>query len=514
MTNTTIKLAKAVASSSFVQFVPGTNGTQTTNRFGVYADGHYGDPASFGFPLDFHSEVRQCRFFYRYDPIASTTINRMADMCVTKLRNKRGKCTDEEFNYFQGLQDSLTQVLKDAALEYLITGLVIIDYGVEKSMGNKIHSNLGRTRYSIPTPLWVRNPDTIRMKKLPAGAGRRVYVTITSDEANFIIHEGLRPDGTKDTDLYNEFKRSFPEYVALVKRGDKEIPLEHVHPVLRKSTTNSDYPQPFLTPALAPLKHKWRIKQMDYSIATRAIESILHVKVGNDDFPVEPDDGAIDNLRQQMEERRSGLQEIIYRLITNHTVDMKWIYPPLDALLSDQKYNEPNADIFVAMGFSRTLLVGEALRSNSGGASGTAGPIATLNEAREQLLNWVRKLYKDLAELNGFKNIAIPSFPPIPSSEIMGLVQYAIEAAKFGALSKNSVAEIFGTDYETEREQQEIELNFTIDDQKKMQEAFPNQSISTNDGKLLMKPSNEGAISTDNKSDAVPTSTSNTKKGA
>jgi hypothetical protein len=36
-------------------------------------------------PHTYREEVHQCRFFYRYDSIASTVINRMSDMSITPI---------------------------------------------------------------------------------------------------------------------------------------------------------------------------------------------------------------------------------------------------------------------------------------------------------------------------------------------------------------------------------------------------------------------------------------------
>jgi hypothetical protein len=140
------------------------------------------------------------------------------------------------------------------------------------------------------------------------------------------------------------------------------------------------------------------------------------------------------------------------------------VYPPLDALMSDVKYNEPNNDVFLAMGFSRVLLVGEAFRSNSGQSlTTTLGPIATLNEMRDRMIEWVRALYVRLADINGFKNIPEPKFAPIVAADTVALVQFALEAGKMGVLSKNTIAQMFSSDFETESQQITAESDATGD---------------------------------------------------
>lgn len=456
----TVRLAKAVSTSYYYGGIPQNTNTENLRAVNNLTLTDIPNLNTLAPPRTYREELRECRYFYKFDPTASAVINRMADMAVTKLRNRRMYCDDEEFFFYQGLAERLMPLLQVCALEYLISGMVIPDYGEGRVMGNRLHPKLGRKRYKVPDPLWVRNPEHITLKRLSASINRSVYLDIPPDEIHFITNEGKYPDGREDLARYQELVQNFPEYVSAVRRGVRAIQLKNARPVLRKPVTYYDYPQPFLVPALAALKHKTRIKQMDYTIATRAIEAIRHVKAGDKDFPLTEDDTSLEDIKSQLRAREyNGIAETIYTLFTNHTVSVEWVFPPLDALLNDAKYVEPNADIFLALGFPRVLLVGESNRSNAGQASTSIqGPVSTLNEFRTKILAWIKELYWEYADLNGFKNIPEPTFSPISLADVSSLVQYAIEAAKIGVLSKTAIAQMFGSDYETEAEQTRFEL--------------------------------------------------------
>lgn len=437
------------------------------------------------FPLTYRDEVQQCRWFYRYDPIASTTVNRMADIAITNLRHKRNGCSDKELLLFNSLRQKFEAIFDDIAVEYLISGMAIPDYGLKRIMGNRINKKLGRTRYYIPDPLWVRNTDSISIKRKPAGAGRDVYLSISDREREFIENKGKLSDGYEDIELYNQLANKFPEYIKMVLAGKKEIKLDVV-PILRKPLVTVDYPQPFLVPALSALKHKLRIKQMDYSIATRATEAILHVKAGSDEFPVVSDDNTLDEIKTILESRYASApggfysNEYVFKLYTNHTIELGWIYPPLDALLSDEKYVEPNADIYLALGFSRMLLVGEAERSNAGNStSGTLGPMATINEIRTNILSWLVSVYEKVAEENGFSNYPIPYFTPFSSADVHVLLQSAATAIEKKAISRATYSELFGKDYEEELEQIKKEERYKINQNPIMDINGNNDNIDT-----------------------------------
>lgn len=412
-------------------------------------------------PTTYGEELFQCRFFYRYDPTASTVINRMSELCAGTIRNRKDDCTDEEFIYFRSLSDRISKLLSQCALEYLISGMAIPDYATTRIMGNRLDSSLTRKRYIIPDHMYVRNPDNIILKRVPFGPERRVYLQIPPEEAAFIREKGVYPDGTEDKDLYNQLVRDFPEYVQAILDGKSTIPLENVRPILRKPMPNCDYPQPFLTPALAAMKHKLRIKEMDHSIATKALEAILHIKAGNDEYPVTEEDTTLEDLKTQMAARSlNAADQLLYKLYTDHTVEISYIYPELQALLTPQKYEPVDSDIFMAMGFSRVLLVGEASKSNAGaGPQVVLGPVSMLEEIRTQLIEWVRGLYKELADMNGFTHVPTPFFNPLVSSDTTTLVNNAPQALKSGVISKNTFAIFYGTDFETEQRQIEFEAD-------------------------------------------------------
>lgn len=455
----TKKLARAIAGYSYVTPSPSID-FGGDYRFA----GRGGSPLTLPVlitpaPLNYAQELLQSRYFYRRDPFASTVINRMSEMAAGKLQNSKQYCTDEEYYFYLGLAPKLEQFIADTCLEYFVAGLVAPDYIGARIMGSRLHAKLGRKRYIIPDPIWIRNTDSIELKRQAVGSQRSVYIKISPEERDFITTGGKRPDGTSDVDLYNSIVKQFPDYVRAIKEGAMRIPMPQITPILRKPMPNCDYPQPFLVPALESLKYKLKVKEMDYSIASRAIEAIMLVQAGSDEFPVDEDDPTLDQIKSQMSAQSSiAGQQLIYKLFANHTIQISWVYPPLEALLSADKYIAVDSDIFMAMGFSRVLLIGETLRSNaSTGDTVMLGPLATLQEARSSILRWIRKLYEDLADLNGFTNIPEPFFDPLTSSDAKTLIQYADKALHSGAISLNTYSRLFGTEFNIEQLQRDFE---------------------------------------------------------
>lgn len=409
---------------------------------------------------NYHELIKTCRWFYRYNPIAGTVIERMVDMSITTLQNRRKSklnldaVDDVTMAYYDYIAKKLKPLLKLIALEYLVHGMAIPSYTLDRLRGNLLVEKLGRKRYIFPKDVWVRNPEHIILKRRPIGMDRQVYLRIPQETIDFIQSKGKRMDGTDDVEGYEELVRLNPEYVSAVNRGVFIFPLD-AKPIFRKINSYDIYPAPFLTKALSSLHFKEHMKEMDRTIVGRVIEAIRLIKIGSDDHPAEDDDIA---AGKALLETNQHTGDFIYNLVTPHTYDISWVIPPLDALLNEQKYSEANADIFLGLGFPRVLTTGETLRSNSSDSKIAAlGPKATLDDMRGGILEWLEALYVVLAEENGFTRIPEPYFSPIAANDYTALVQFAVAALEAKAISKDTVAQLYGTSFETEAAQIEAE---------------------------------------------------------
>mgnify|MGYP001595557644 CR=1 FL=1 len=74
----------------------------------------------------------------------------------------------------------------------------------------------------------------------------------------------------------------------------------------------------------------------------------------------------------------------------------------------------------------------------------------------------MKQLYKDLADINGFDRIPDPYFAPIATTDITALIQFAVDALNSGSISKDTVSQLYGSDFETEANQIETEIAMDI----------------------------------------------------
>jgi hypothetical protein len=206
---------------------------------------------------------------------------------------------------------------------------------------------------------------------------------------------------------------------------------------------------------------------MDFSIMQKVIRSILHIKVGSDDFPVtdsEEDIEYIDNLRSQLNWRftsKSQDMERIFQFITNHTVEMSWIAPDTTALLDAVKYHDINKEILDSLGFPQLLISGETERSNTSNPElAAASPIRTMEYFRRQLIRVVRSICNEIAKQNNFKTAPDVSFKTLNLHEFSSFVEALSKLYETGGLSRQSFGEYLGYDFHDEfsKREQEQEL--------------------------------------------------------
>lgn len=435
------KLAKSSLTFSPMNQIGGTT-------FPIYnVPGYYSPSSDMG--LSYHQCIKRSRFFYENDSIAGTVINRMADIAITQLKNRHKKYKAEIKNYYDGITNILVPLLRQIPLDYLIDGMAIPEYKTDRIMGNRIHQDLGRTRYVIPKATWNRNAENIEIKKGPMGE-RIVYMRIPPEDRDLISTKG-KPYREQE---YKDLLKLSPEYVYAVENGVTLFRLDS-KPIFRKMTSYNTYPLPFLKNAIGPLDYRRSLKRMDKITTDRVSEAIRQISVGSDEYPADDDDIAAAKVTVQS---TTNNQETIMNMYTNHTIKIQWIVPPMESLLDQTKYTEANADIFLAMGFPRLWAVGENEKSNTADNKiASVGPIATLNSLRLDIIEWIKVLYQDLAELNGFTQYPDPYWTPINTAAASELLQYGSDFIKNKVISRNTGSLLFNTDWETEVEQIKLE---------------------------------------------------------
>ena len=408
--------------------------------------------------------VDACRFFYRHDSIVSSVINKSIDIGINDLVFDSKDLTSNAKKVVEGLLPELHDFAETMALEFLVSGLVVpeIKYANVTRDQLKEMSIKKFETLVMPVAMWVRDPTSIKINYTMVMDKPSYYVKVPEKLIQFILGKGTYADGTKDPELYAKLKAYYPEFILKVEEKQEYILIEDDSLIFRnRPISDSPYPTPYLYAALEPLKHKRNLRRMDYSIAARVIGAIQLFRLGNDEFPVTEDqDGQFQAIKDQMYWRLTSQKDIerIFQLFANHTLQIDWIFPPVEALLNENKYKEVNEDIMIALGFPKILITGEVTKTGTSNPEfATMAPTKTLEAMRKRILRVLNRVIDVTFEENGFSGDTTLKFTQMNLSEFSTLVEGLTKLYNTGNLSRKSYSGAFGYDIEEEMKQRSDE---------------------------------------------------------
>jgi hypothetical protein len=450
---------------------------------------------------DFLKSINHCRFFYKTEPIVSTVIDKLVEIGINDLVFSKNKLSENEFRVFMAIKPKLVEFAEQMATEFLLSGLVVPEIGYNNVDKDFLFA-LGVKKYTsleLPDSMWVRDPSTIKVLTSLLADKPSYFVKIPTELLSFIKSKGKYPDGKEDKALYELLVKYYPEFIKEIESGKKEVFLDNKLIFRRKYTSDNPYPIPYINSALEALHHKRKLRRMDYSIIDKVISAIMHVKLGDKDFPVNDsaeDAEYVDNIRNQLRMRGTSDQvlERIFQLITNHTVDIKWIFPETTALLDTKKYDDINQEILFGLGFPRVLITGEALRSGTSDSEiATLSPIKTAEGFRRKVLEVIKEICMEVSKRNGFKSVPDVQFRAINLHKFTEILQGLTKLYDVAGISRTSFGKELGFDFTTEVDLMEEEMNTLRE--KSLPEFGPTPNSKDS---VLLDPQNTDGVDTQN----------------
>jgi len=412
----------------------------------------------------FDETITLCRFFYRTEPVVSTVINKLVEIGINDIIISKSGLSENEFRVFLALKPRLLEFAETMAQELLLSGLVVPEIGYGPVDKDEIFE-LGIKKYSkliFPISMWVRDPKSIQINSSLMSDSPSYYVIIPDDVVYFIKNSGKYSNGDEDKDLFDSLKTYYPEFVKKVLAGEKKFLIDNKLIIRRKYLSDCAYPIPYIESSLDALQHKRKMRRMDYSIMDKVISAIMHVKVGSDEYPVtssEEDKTVFSDLRNQLMMRfQTDLNlERIFQLITNHTVDISWVFPETGLLTERGRYDDINEEILFGLGFPRILITGESAKTGTSNPEvAIMSPVKTMESIRRKILKVIRDICKTVAEENSFK-VPMVKFTALNLHSFVDFMTNLEKLYNMSGVSRSSVAEYLGYDFEEEADKLETE---------------------------------------------------------
>lgn len=412
-------------------------------------------------PREFHQVIDMCYDFYQRGGIVGTVVNRLAEMSMTQITNGQRKTTDEANEYFEAVlhrtPSRLNRFIHTAALEFFLSGMVLPRVEWKKVMGSELSPKLKANReYMVPVADLY--PPKLVKVDWPGWGEKKYYLKIPDKDIRIIKSGGK----IKNQQIqYNMWEQEYPTIFQAIKNGAKEVEIE-TDAILRKETSFTQYPTPFLFNVLEGLVFKQQLRRMDYAVASRIISAILLVQEGSNEFPItEETRGNLDALKNQISwyGKNPAQMQRLFPLFTNHTTKLTWITPDVEALLDQDKYRQTNDEISEGLGFAKILVTGESRNAQASEVS-TWAIQPMMEELREMMLEWLSPVYEQAAELNGFRQVPIPTFTPIRLQDFIKTAAVFAQAFKEGNVSRTTRDLMMGLNFQSEIELMKDERDY------------------------------------------------------
>lgn len=407
---------------------------------------------------DFVNTTDLCRFFYKTEPVVSTVINKLVEIGINDLIISKKGLSENEFRVFMALKPKLLEFTESMAQELLLSGLVVpeISYGpVDKDT----IFELGIKKYNrliFPVSMWIRDPKSIKINSSAMSDTPSYYVVISDEIIYFIKNSGKYSDGKEDKELFKNFKTYYPEFVKRVIAGETEFLIEDSKLILRRKFLSDDpYPISYISSVLDALQHKRELRRMDYTIIDKVIGAIMHVKMGSDLYPVtdtDEDKASVLELKKQLSYRFNSSQNLerIFQLITNHAVEIKWVFPDTAILADTKKYDDINQEILFGLGFPRVLITGEAAKTGTSDPEiSMIAPVKTMENLRRRIIKVVKEICKQVALENNFK-VPEVKFKTLNLHAFNDFITSLDKLYEKSGVSRTSYGEVMGFDFNEE----------------------------------------------------------------
>jgi hypothetical protein len=412
-------------------------------------------PEKLVLPKDYHGVIQMCYDFYQRGGLASTVVNRLAEFSITDIRNGQRKTSNEANEYYDALlhrkPSRLMRFLNAMALEYFLSGMVLPRIDWESVPGSDISPKLRQGKiYEVP--VFDMYPPSLVIVEWAGWGQKKFYIKIPEKDIRLIRSGGSQ---IKEQQLrYTMWMQLYPELSTQIKAGANKVELNDVDPILRKETTFSAYPTPYMYNVLEALLFKQQLRRMDFAVAARIINAILLVQEGDRDFPItEETRENLDDLKNQILARSNNprMMERLFILFTNHTTKLTWITPDVTAMLNQEKYIQTNSELQEGLGFTAILITGES-RSSQAAEVSTYAVQPQMEQFRTMAKEWIVTVYEEAGERNKFANIPSPNFKPIRLQDYVKTAAVFQQAFTEGNISRTTRDESIGTDFETEVE--------------------------------------------------------------
>lgn len=370
------------------------------------------------------------RAYYKWGNVfIYTTMGRIDDMTYRKMKTKAAADSDI-------LNSNDPQAKKRKQF-------------VDKERSDPIDQKEIPWRYTLLNPLQM----DLKGSKF---FGESEWVFIPDEETKKNIEE----TSSKQVDVLDETDVNLPPEFRTLDANGNYIMLDQAKlwTMHYMKDDHEDWADPMVWPVMNDIMYKQQLRSMDMSVTNSVINAITIFKLGSikDGF-VAP--------REHYKKLSEMLRTPTYshNIVWNDAITMESNYPPIEKILSVDKYKSVDRDILAGLGIPGILVNGAEGGSFSNAFLQVRTLLERLEEGRETIMEWLNAQLRMIAEIMGHRQIPTVKFGQMSLKDEQAEKNLIIQLLDRNVISAERVHEVFDIETEIEIERMKREAKLTED---------------------------------------------------
>lgn len=261
----------------------------------------------------------------------------------------------------------------------------------------------------------------------------------------------------KAVDFLDDTEMNLPVDFKKMAEGDGVVPIpkESLYTLHYMKDDHEDWADPMIWPVMNDIMYKNQLRAMDMSVANSVINAITIFKLGDIKAGYTPPPQHFAKLSEMLRTPTYS-----HNLVWNDAITMESNYPPIEKLLSIDKYRSVDRDILAGLGVPSILVDGAEGGNFSNAFLQVRTLMERLEEGRNEVLKWIEKELRLIAEVMGHRDIPSVKFGHMSLRDEEAEKKLVIQLMDRNIISAERVHELFDieTDIEIERLRKEQEL--------------------------------------------------------
>ena len=278
----------------------------------------------------------------------------------------------------------------------------------------------------------------------------------------FVLDEDTKSDiknraAIKSVDILDETDINLPVEFKKLNKDENVVNLDKdkLWTLHYMKDDHEDWADPMVWPVMNDIMYKNSLRSMDMSVVNSTINAITIFKLGDvKSGYVAP----ASHYKKLSEMLRTPTYS--HNIVWNDAITMESNYPPIDKILSQDKYKSVDRDILAGLGIPGILVNGAEGGSFSNAFLQVRTLLERLEDGRTEMLKWINKQLRLIAEVMGHREIPIVTFGQMSLRDEEAQKKLIIQLIDRNLISAETVHEVFGlsTPVEVERMDREKKI--------------------------------------------------------